>query len=486
MASRKRNTQPTNDNPPVVDGRVPPHNLDSEAAVLSACMIDPGSTVDALISVGLKPEHFYSEAHNKIFEAILALHAVGKPVDLVQVGTWLKDHDRIGQIGGMAYLTEILNSAPAVANVAAYGETVRVKWRERRFIALCQRAAAKGYLAKTPEEAKALREEHEKALYELADIDVGSGKLERLGRVLRRTHSKMVDQEQRKRDGKSVIDNPWGFERLDRMTAGLHDGDSTIIGARPGMGKTSFVLEVAKTMATTTRDPVTDVVDRLGRGVAVFSMEMPSEQLAQRAACSDGKIELRKARAAEMNDADWKRWVRACEGLENLPISIDETPNLALEEIRAKARRFAGELQREGRTLGLIVVDYIGLMRTGDDDNRARALGVVATGMKTLAKELKCAVIVLAQLNRSVETRTDKRPHIPDLRDSGEIEEAADNILFLYRDEYYRKDSAAKGIVEVIIAKQRNGPAGTVKLKFEAWCTRFENLPDGVHDEEAA
>ena len=473
--------------PPVIEGRVPPHDLDAEAAVLSAVMLDP-SALDKILEF-LKPDHFYSEAHRRIFEACVELRSVGQPVDVVQVGTWLKNRDRIAQIGGMAYLSEILNAAPAVSNVAAYGRTISEKFRVRQLIATCQRVAAEGYLDYG--EAQAFIDGAEQSIYQLARTPESSS-VERLLDVMKKSFKALTEAMQR---GDRITGTPTGFDRYDRLTAGLHPGDLSIVAARPGMGKTSFVLNVATNVASpkgreSTADP-NKRWDEQGVGVAVFSLEMPREQIANRMVCSEGKVDVGKLRQGFLSPQDWSRLTQAASYLGSLPIWIDDTPSLSILELRAKVRRLQAEYDRTDdtgkkiRRIGLVVVDYLQLMRGRDGaQSREQEIIEISRGLKGLAKELHLPVIALSQLNRAVETRSEKskRPQISDLRESGAIEQDADNIVFIYRDEYYNKEATAEpNVAELIIAKQRNGPTGTAKVRFDREFTRFDNLAEGEY-----
>jgi replicative DNA helicase len=476
--------------PPVVDGRVPPHDLDAEAAVLSATMIDP-SAMDRIVEF-LRPEHFYSEAHRRIFEAALELKQSGQPVDIVQVGTWLKNRERIAQIGGMGYLTELLNAAPVVSNIAAYGRTIHEKWRIRQLIATCQRVAAEGYIDYG--EAQNFIDGAEQAIYELARTRESSS-VEHLKGVIKRAFKQISDAMAR---GGKITGISTGFERYDRYTAGLHEGDLTIVAARPGMGKTSFVLNVAANVA---KPVVAEAEDGSQRhesafGAVVFSLEMPREQLANRMLCSEAKVDVSKLRSGNLSRDDWTRLTRAASELAQLPLWIDDSPGLGLLELRAKVRRLQAEFDKTGpdgrpiKKIGLVIIDYLQLMRGREGLNsREQEISEISRGLKGLAKELRVPVVALSQLNRSVETRSEKskRPQLSDLRESGAIEQDADNICFIYRDEYYNKETTTeRSIAELIIAKQRNGPTGTVKVRFDREYTRFDNLPDGEYMDEDA
>lgn len=470
-----------------VEGKVPPHDLDAEAAVLSAILID-ANALDRVLEF-LKPEHFYSEAHRRIYEASVELRSVGQPVDIVQVGTWLKDRERIQQVGGMSYLTEILSAAPAIANVAAYGKTIHEKWRVRELIGVCQRVAAQGYIDYG--EAQLFIDSTEQSIYALARTQENS-QVERLLDVMKKSFKLLTESMQR---GDKITGMPTGFEKMDALTGGLHEGDLTILAARPGMGKTSFVLNIAANVASAKNpaNPEASPSDRFEdsrTGVVVFTLEMPREQIANRLVCSEGKVDVSKLRQGFLSPDDWSRLTKAASYLGGLPIWIDDTPAINILELRAKVRRLQAEFDRteasgkSPRKLGVIIVDYLQLMRGRDNVNsREQEISEISRGLKGLAKELRVAVIALSQLNRAVETRGEnKRPQLSDLRESGAIEQDADNIGFIYRDEYYNKESPDKNVAELILAKQRNGPTGTARLRFDKEYTRFDNLADDEHD----
>jgi replicative DNA helicase len=475
---------------PAGAGRVPPHDLDAEAAVLSAAMLDPFA-LDKVLEF-LKPEHFYSEAHRRIFEACVDLRAAGKPVDVVQVGTWLKDRERIAQVGGMGYLTEVLNAAPVVTNVAAYGRTIREKSRVRQLISVCQRVAAEGYIDYG--EAQGFIDSAEQAVYEIARTPESSS-VEKLLDVMKKAFKQIQDAAAR---GDRITGVPTGFTRYDQKTAGLHEGDLTIVAARPGMGKTSFVLNVAVNVASPRgRESVSDPTQRWeepGKGVVIFSLEMPREQLANRMICSEGKVDVSKVRGGYLGQQDWNRLTQAASFLGGLPVWIDDSPALSILELRAKVRRLQAEYDRvdeagkKTQSIGLVVVDYLQLMKGRENAaSREQEISEISRGLKGLAKELKIPVIALSQLNRAVETRAEKskRPQLSDLRESGAIEQDADNICFIYRDDYYNRElSTEPNIAELIIAKQRNGPTGTVKVRFDREYTRFDNLANEQYLED--
>ena len=489
MESQRVFRSKTVDIPLSVDGKVPPHDLDAEAAVLSSVMVDP-SAFDKVQDF-LKPEHFYSEAHNRIFEACFDLKARGQPVDVVQVASYLRSRERLNQVGGMGYLTEVLAAAPAVANVAAYGQTIFEKYRIRHVIGVCQRVTAQGYLDYG--DAQSFIDNAEQSIYNIARTSQNQT-VEKLIEVMKKSFKQLTEAVQR---GDRITGTPTGFDRYDRLTAGLHDGDLTIVAARPGMGKTSFVLNVATNAAATkTREAANNPSERWeeqGVGVAVFSLEMPREQLANRMVCSEARVDVSKMRTGHLSGQDWNRLTQAASFLGTLPIWIDDSPSLTILDLRAKVRRLQSEFDvvdetgRRVKRIGAVIVDYLQLMKGRDGVNsREQEISEISRGLKGLAKELKVPVVALSQLNRAVETRSEKskRPLISDLRESGAIEQDADNIVFIYRDDYYnREDSQEPNIAELIVAKQRNGPTGTAKVRFEREYTRFDNLADGEYED---
>ncbi|HXX69789.1 MAG TPA: replicative DNA helicase [Polyangiaceae bacterium] len=471
-----------------IENRVPPHDLDAEAAVLSAVMVDP-LALDKVNEL-LRPEHFYSEAHRRIFEACVDLSGAGKPVDVVQVASWLRDRDRLAQVGGMAYLTEVLNAAPAVANVGAYARTIHEKWRVRQLILACQRVTAQGYAGYG--EAQEFIDSAEQAVYDIARTRESTNVM-LLRDVMQDTFRRITQATER---GARIIGISTGFDRYDRLTSGLHDGELTIVAARPGMGKTSLVLNMAINVASpqqleSARDP-NERWEEPGHGVVVFSLEMPREQIVNRVLCSEARVDVSRVRTGMLTPSDWSKLTQAAAHLANLSVWIDDSPALTILELRSKVRRLQAEYDRAGtekkRRMGLVVVDYLQLMKGRENAaSREQEISEISRGLKQLAKELSLPVIALSQLNRAVETRGEKskRPQLSDLRESGAIEQDADNICFIYRDDYYNKDTADRNVAELIIAKQRNGPTDTVKVRFDAHYTRFDNLAEGEYDDAA-
>jgi replicative DNA helicase len=482
-AARNKNADQTPELIPA-PGRVPPNDLDAEAAVLSAILLDT-SAFDQVQDT-LRAEHFYADANKRVFEAVLELQNVGRPVDVVSVAGYLRDRNRLEQIGGTPYLAQLVDATPAVAHVAAHAQAVREKWRVRQLIATCQRFAAEGYAS--PPDTQKFIDLAEQAVFDIARTQQGS-QVEAVRDAVVRAFKILEEAERR---GGGITGIPTGFSRLDRQVSGLHAGDLYIVAARPGMGKTSFVLNMALNVAATRGEPSAPAnaeyfeapVEDPGYSVLFCSLEMPKEQLAARLLASEAQVDMSNIRSGRMSREDWSRMTDAASRLARLPLYLDDTPALTLLDLRAKIRRLQAEVTRgEGslrtKGLGLVVIDYLQLMQgRRDAGSREQEISELSRGLKQLAKEMRVPVIALSQLNRAVETRTakDKRPQLSDLRESGAIEQDADTIIFIYRDEYYFKDSEAKNVAEIIVAKQRNGPTGTVLTKFTSAFTRFDNL----------
>jgi replicative DNA helicase len=464
-------------------GRVPPNDLDAEAAVLSAVLLDSGAFDQ--VQEFLVAEHFYADANRRIYEAVLELENAGRPVDVVSVAGFLKDHNRLEQIGGTPYLAQLADATPAVAHVAAHAQAVREKWRMRQLIATCQRFAAEGYGAQP--DVQRFIDQAEQAVFDIARTKEGSS-VEPVRDAVVRAFKILEEAERR---GGGVTGIPTGFTRLDRQCAGMHPGELYIVAARPGMGKTAFVLNIALNVAATRVKAAPESeqyfeapAEEAGYGVLFCSLEMPKEQLAARLLASEAKVDMSNIRSGRMAREDWSKLTEAASRLARLPLWLDDTPALTLLDLRAKIRRLQAEVTRgeasvRAQGLGLVVIDYLQLMQgRRDAGSREQEISELSRGLKQLSKEMRLPVIALSQLNRAVETRTtkDKRPQLSDLRESGAIEQDADTILFIYRDEYYNRDSEAKGVAEIIVSKQRNGPTGTVLTKFTSEFTRFDNL----------
>ena len=446
--------------------RVPPHSMESESSVLGGLLLDNNAweRVGDLLGDG----DFYRHEHKLIYEAIGKLINASKPADVITVYEHLQGMDKAEEIGGLLYLNQLAQYVPSATNIRRYAEIVRERSILRKLVTASDDIATNAFNPQGKTVDRILDEAEQKILAigeEGARNKQGFQSLDTLVVDLLDRVQEMADNPM------DVTGVPSGFVDLDRMTSGLQAGDLVVLAARPSMGKTSFAVNIAEHVALNE-----------GLPVAIFSMEMGAAQLAVRIVGSIGRVNQGNLRTGKLSDEEWPRLTEAIERLRTVSLHIDETPGLTPSELRANARRLA----RQCGKLGLIVVDYLQLMSgsgSSSSDNRATELGEISRGLKMLAKELQCPVIALSQLNRSVEQRTDKRPMMSDLRESGAIEQDADIIMFIYRDDYYNKDSKEPNVAEVIIGKQRNGPTGTVKLYFQKNQTRFENLALGASND---
>jgi replicative DNA helicase len=489
VGDRQRRNEATELRP--MPGRIPPHDLDAEAVVLSAILLS-SEAFDQVQDI-LRAEHFYSDANRRIYEAVVELQSTGKPVDVVSVATWLRDRERLQQVGGTPYLAQLTDAIPAVAHVEAHARVVREKWRVRQLIATCQRFAAEGY--GDCGEVQGFIDRAEQAVFDIARIPESTA-VRPVRDAIHGAFDILVAASKR---GEGITGIPTGFDRLDKKCAGLHKGDLYIVAGRPGMGKTSFVLNIAVNVASPRRVRTSDQNDPLGSGdveqpgwgVGFFSLEMPREQLASRLLSVEARVDVSRIRSGNIKHEDWNKLTDAAARIGRLPIWLDDTPALTLLDLRAKIRRLKADIARKtgdgppAQELGLVAIDYLQLMQgRRDAGSREQEISELSRGLKQLAKEMEVPVIALSQLNRSVETRTskDKRPQLSDLRESGAIEQDADTIIFIYRDEYYNQESTDRGVAEIIISKQRNGPTGTVKVRFTPEHTRFDNLASGDYE----
>ncbi|MEY2777402.1 MAG: replicative helicase [Pseudomonadota bacterium] len=438
--------------------RLPPHSIEAEAAVLGGLLID--NTAWDRVGDILRPGDFYRAEHRVIFEAITRLIDQARPADVVTVYEALQSLGQAEQSGGLPYLNTLAMETPSAANIRRYGEIVRDRAVLRQLITVSDEIAT---TALNPEgrETRQILDEAESKIFHIGEEGSrGSNAILPFDQIIKKV-VKQVDELARNPNPSDVTGVPSGFIDLDQKTAGMHPGDLIIVAGRPSMGKTSFALNIGEHVA----------IDQ-GLPIAVFSMEMGSEQLALRMLCSVGRIDAQRIRTGRLHEEDWDRMTHAVQRMNGVQVHIDETPGLNPLELRSRARR----LHRQSGGLGLIIVDYIQLMSgTSSNENRTTEISEITRSLKGLAKELGCPVIALSQLNRTVEQRTDKRPVMSDLRESGAIEQDADVILFIYRDEVYRPDSPDKGVAEIIIGKQRNGPIGTVRLTFLGQFTKFDN-----------
>ena len=452
------------DDPQLEALKLPPHSLEAEQSILGGLLLD-NEAADRVGDV-IGEDDFYSEAHRLIFRHVNQLGGEGKPVDVVTLSESLASVQKLDYVGGLAYLGALVQNVPTAANIRHYANIVR----ERSI--LRQLAATAGEIADTAynplgRSAKAVLDEAEAKVLHIAEQGSrGAQNFQRLGTLL----TDVVDRIEtlyNRDDPSDVTGVATGYTDLDRMTSGLQEGDLVVVAGRPSMGKTSLALNIGEHVAVNE-----------GLPVVVFSMEMGASQLALRMVGSLGRIDQQHLRTGALRDDEWGRLSEAVDKLGKVTMYIDESPALNPSELRARARRQA----RQCGKLGLIIVDYLQLMSgsSSSEENRATVIGEISRGLKALAKELQCPVIALSQLNRSVESRTDKRPMMSDLRESGAIEQDADVIMFIYRDDYYTKEASKEpGVAEIIIGKQRNGPVGTIKLTFLKPLTKFDNLAPG-------
>ena len=441
--------------------RIPPHSVEAESSVLGGLLLDN----QAWDRVGdlLVERDFYRYEHRVVYGAISTLVNASKPADVITVFEQLQSLGKAEEVGGLAYLNSLAQYVPSASNIRRYAEIVRERSILRKLVSASDEIATNAFNPQGKPVAKILDEAEQK----IFNIGEEGSRMKQGFQGMDTLVVELLDRVQEMADNPMDITGvPTGFYDLDRMTSGFQAGDMVVLAARPSMGKTALAINIAEHVALNE-----------GLPVAVFSMEMGASQLAVRIVGSIGRIDQTHLRTGKLTDEEWPRLTEAIEKLRNVSLHIDETPGLTSSELRANARRLA----RQCGKLGLIVVDYLQLMSgtSSDGENRATELGEISRGLKMLAKELQCPVIALSQLNRSVETRTDKRPMMSDLRESGAIEQDADVIMFIYRDDYYNKDSKEPGVSEIIIGKQRNGPTGTVKLAFIKHLTRFESLATG-------
>lgn len=447
--------------------RVPPHSTEAEQSVLGGLLLD-NLAWDRAADL-LNASDFYRHEHRLIYGAITSLIAASKPADVITVFEALQSLGKAEDSGGLPYLNALAQSVPSAANVRRYAEIVRERAVLRKLIAASDDIATKAFNPQGKPVSQIL-DEAETKIFQIGEE--GSRNKQGFQDMHRLVQSLLERVDELEKNGaEEVTGIRTGFYDLDRYTAGLQKGDLIVLAARPSMGKTAFALNIAEHVAV-----------EEGLPVAVFSMEMGAAQLALRLVGSLARVDQQHLRTGKLRDDEWERLPVAASKLSQAPIFIDETAALNPAELRARARRLA---RQYGGTLGLIVIDYLQLMSgtSDNDENRATVLGEISRGMKALAKELQCPVIALSQLNRGVETRNDKRPMMSDLRESGAIEQDADVITFIYRDDYYNKDSKEPGVAEIIIAKQRNGPVGTIKLTFLKPLTKFDNLASEPSDD---
>lgn len=438
--------------------RLPPHSVEAEQAVLGGLLLS-NQAWDRIGDV-ISESDFYRADHRVLWRVITALVEENKPADVLTVTEALKTNGELADVGGMAYLHQLSSGTPSAANIRRYAEIVRERAIMRKLAEVGTTIADSAY-SPQGREARQLLDEAETKILEIGEKGGRSSEsFQKMSAVLAEVMSRLDELH---RNPNSVTGKASGFTDLDEMTTGFQDGDLIIVAGRPSMGKTALSLNFAEHIALELKLPV-----------LVFSMEMGGTQLATRLLGSVGRVDAQRLRTGRLDPTDWDRLGTALGKLNEAPLLIDESPGLNPLELRARARR----KWREYGGLGLIVVDYLQLMSgsdSGSGENRATEISEISRSLKSMAKELSCPVVALSQLNRSLEQRPNKRPVMSDLRESGAIEQDADLILFVYRDEVYNEESADKGIAEIIVGKQRNGPIGTVKLTFLGKHTRFEN-----------
>ena len=447
--------------------RTPPHSLEAESSVLGGLLLD-NEAFDRLSDV-LVSDDFYRLEHRLIYGAISTLIGQGKPADVITVHDFLESQGNATTVGGIGYINDLAQYVPSATNIRRYAEIVRDRALLRRLVTTSDEIADTAFNPKG-RPASDIVDEAEQKIFKIGE----QGKRNQQGfQSMDKLVASLLDRVEEMADNPNDVTGvPTGFYDLDRMTSGLQAGDLIVLAARPSMGKTALALNIAEHVAL-----------HEGLPVAVFSMEMGAGQLAVRMVGSIGRINQSHLRTGRLTDDEWPRLVETIEKLRSISLHIDESAGLTTGEIRSNSRRLA---RQYGGKLGLIVVDYLQLMggSSRESDNRATELGEMSRGLKMLARELQCPVIALSQLNRGVEQRTDKRPMMSDLRESGAIEQDADIIMFIYRDEYYTKEACKEpGVAEIIIAKQRNGPTGVVKLAFLSNITKFESLASGASDD---
>jgi replicative DNA helicase len=445
--------------PQIESLRIPPHSIEAEQSVLGGLLLDNSAYDRVADFVG--GEDFYRFDHRLIFQHIVKLVNASKPADVITVFESLSSAGKAEEVGGLSYLNALAQNTPSAANIRRYAEIVRDRGVLRKLISVSDEIASNAF---NPQgrEVKQMLDEAESKIFAIAEEGArGSQGFIEIQPLLTQVVERI--DELYNRDSLSDITGvPTGMVDLDRMTSGLQPGDLVIVAGRPSMGKTAFSVNIGENVAIDT-----------GLPVAIFSMEMGGSQLAMRMLGSVGRLDQHRLRTGRLNDEDWPRLTHAIQKMNDAQIFIDETPALSSIELRARSRRLA----RQCGKLGLIIVDYLQLMSANSPgENRATEISEISRNLKALAKELNCPVIALSQLNRSLEQRPNKRPVMSDLRESGAIEQDADLILFIYRDEVYNPDSADKGTAEIIIGKQRNGPIGSVRMTFLGAYTKFENF----------
>lgn len=439
--------------------KIPPQNLEAEQSVLGSILLEP-EALSRVLEV-MTAEDFYREAHRKIFNSMLDLYQKGTPVDLITLTEILQNKGQVEDIGGASYLTSLTDAIPSAVHVDVYARIVREKSVLRRLINRATEIASKGY--NFAGEAEDLLDEAEKAIFEISENKINP-LVYPLSEVIKESFGTIEQLYDRK---EKVVGVPTGFTQLDKLTSGFQNSDLVIIAGRPSMGKTAFALNIARNAAVDHEVPV-----------VIFSLEMSRQQLALRLLCSEARVDSYKLRSGFIGERDWSKLTAAAGTLSEAPIFIDDSPTMTVLQMRAKSRRL-----RKERNLGLVVIDYLQLMKGREGmERREQEISEISRSLKALAKELNLPVIALSQLNRRPEGRDDKKPVLADLRESGAIEQDADVICFIFREEMYEENSKQKGIAEILLRKHRNGPTGSVSLAFLDAYTRFENLASNIEE----
>ncbi len=444
-----------------VSDKIPPHSLEAEMSVLGAALFDPDAIV-RLIEL-IRPEYFYSEAHQNIFGVMYELFDYGSPVDLITVTEKLKDKDALESIGGAAYLSELTEAVSTSAHLFEHGKIIKEKYFLRSLIAVATKIVESAY--DQNDDASSVLDNAEKLIFDVSSDNVQDTMASM--KDLIKDSIETIDSLYQNRELVTGVST--GFFKLDEMTSGMHASDLIILAGRPSMGKSAFALSICEHVAVDSKLPL-----------AFFSLEMSKAQLAQRMLCAKSQVNAQNVRRGFLSAKDWPKLTSAAGKLSESPIYIDDAPNMSVLEIRAKARRMKSKFG-----LQLIVIDYLQLMQGGTrGESRQQEISEISRRLKSLAREIDVPVIALSQLSRAVESRPDKRPQLSDLRESGSIEQDADLVLLLMREEYYNPTEENKGKAELILAKQRNGPVGSVHLAFRKELARFENLSIREYDNE--
>jgi len=453
-------------------GVVAPQNLEAEESVLGAMLVAPSAISSVLVEVRLRPDDFYRDSHRAIYRAILSLNDKNEAVDPLTVSAELEKRGELQGAGGKPYVHQLAAVVPAVGHARHYAKLVKDEATLRRLLGVAQTIEVR--VAERRGEAHQLVEDSERQLFDVAHSET-SGDFRSIDEIL---HEEIDKLEQLSRDGQSVTGTPAGFRDLDDITGGFQRSNLIVLAARPSMGKSALVTNIAENVALKANKPV-----------ALFSLEMSVTELAQRFVASQARMPGDKLRKGQVARSDWPKVLKACQALERAPLWIDDSSDLDVLELRAKARRLhAKEIQQGRGGLGLVIVDYLQLMRADRSaDSRVEQVGQMSRGLKILARELEVPVIAVSQLNRSPEQRPDKRPLLSDLRESGQIEQDADLVMFIYRDEYYNQETEKQGVAEISIAKHRNGPAGvSVELSFLSRFPKFASIARAEHGAEQA